>query len=31
MADPRLQDMMANPAFNPRKMIFGGFVPFLGL
>lgn len=31
MNDPRLQDMMANPAFNPKKMIFGGFVPFLGL
>jgi len=31
MNDPRLQDMMTNPAFNPKKMIFGGFVPFLGL
>ena len=31
MADPRLKDMMANPAFNPKKMIFGGFIPFLGL
>jgi uncharacterized protein YbaA (DUF1428 family) len=31
MEDPRLQDMMKNPAFNPKKMIYGGFVPFLGL
>lgn len=31
MNDPRLQDMMANPGFNPKKMIFGGFIPFLGL
>ena len=31
MDDPRLQDMMANPAFNPKKMIYGGFTPILGL
>jgi uncharacterized protein YbaA (DUF1428 family) len=31
MADPRLQDMMKNPVFDAKRMIFGGFVPFLGL
>jgi uncharacterized protein YbaA (DUF1428 family) len=29
--DPRLKDMMENSPFNPKRMIFGGFVPFLGL
>jgi uncharacterized protein YbaA (DUF1428 family) len=28
--DPRLKDMMENSPFNPRRMIFGGFQPFLG-
>jgi uncharacterized protein YbaA (DUF1428 family) len=31
MADPRLKTMTENPAFDGKRMIFGGFVPFLGL
>ena len=29
--DPRLKEMMENSPFNPKRMIFGGFEPFLGL
>lgn len=29
--DPRLADMMTAAPFNPRRMIFGGFTPFMGL
>jgi uncharacterized protein YbaA (DUF1428 family) len=29
-SDPRLKEVMNN-AFNPKRMIMGGFVPFLGL
>jgi uncharacterized protein YbaA (DUF1428 family) len=31
MADPRLKAMMENHAFDGKRMIFGGFQPFLGL
>jgi uncharacterized protein YbaA (DUF1428 family) len=31
MADPRLKAMMENNAFDGKRMIFGGFQPFLGL
>jgi uncharacterized protein YbaA (DUF1428 family) len=31
MADPRLKAMMESPAFDGKRMIFGGFQPFLGL
>jgi uncharacterized protein YbaA (DUF1428 family) len=31
MADPRLKSMVENPAFDGKRMIFGGFTPFLGL
>jgi uncharacterized protein YbaA (DUF1428 family) len=31
MADPRLQDIIKSPPFDPKRMIFGGFTPFLGL
>jgi uncharacterized protein YbaA (DUF1428 family) len=31
MADPRLKQMVENPAFDGKRMIFGGFEPFLGL
>ena len=31
MADPRLQGMTANQPFDGKRMIFGGFQPFLGL
>jgi uncharacterized protein YbaA (DUF1428 family) len=31
MADPRLKSMVENPAFDGKRMIFGGFEPFLGL
>ena len=31
MADPRLKKMMENPPFDGKRMIFGGFQPFLGL
>ena len=31
MADPRLKDMMTNAPFDGKRMIFGGFTPFLGL
>jgi uncharacterized protein YbaA (DUF1428 family) len=31
MADPRLKPMTENPAFDGKRMIFGGFQPFLGL
>jgi uncharacterized protein YbaA (DUF1428 family) len=30
MADPRLQDSMKSPPFDSKRMIFGGFMPFLG-
>ena len=30
-ADPRLKPMMENPSFDGKRMIFGGFTPFLGL
>ena len=31
MADPRMKPMMESPAFDGKRMIFGGFQPFLGL
>ena len=31
MADPRLKDMGKNSPFDGKRMIFGGFTPFLGL
>ena len=31
MEDPRLKKMMENPPFDSKRMIFGGFQPFLGL
>ena len=31
MEDERLKPMMANPPFDAKRMIFGGFQPFLGL
>jgi uncharacterized protein YbaA (DUF1428 family) len=31
MEDPRLKDMMKNAPFDGKRMIFGGFRPFLGL
>jgi uncharacterized protein YbaA (DUF1428 family) len=31
MADPELKAMMENPTFDGKRMIFGGFTPFLGL
>jgi uncharacterized protein YbaA (DUF1428 family) len=31
MEDPRLKKMMENPPFDGKRMIFGGFEPFLGL
>lgn len=31
MADPRMAQIAKNPAFDGKRMIFGGFVPFLGL
>ena len=31
MADPRMKDMMTNQPFDGKRMIFGGFTPFLGL
>jgi uncharacterized protein YbaA (DUF1428 family) len=31
MADPRMKDMMQSQAFDAKRMIFGGFEPFLGL
>jgi len=31
MEDPRLKKMMENPPFDGKRMIFGGFKPFLGL
>jgi uncharacterized protein YbaA (DUF1428 family) len=30
-ADARLKKMMENPPFDGKRMIFGGFQPFLGL
>ena len=30
-SDPRLKEMMENSPFNPKRMIFGGFEPFLGV
>ncbi len=30
-ADPRTKALMGSPAFDGKRMIFGGFVPFLGL
>jgi uncharacterized protein YbaA (DUF1428 family) len=31
MADPRLKEMMQSAPFDGKRMIFGGFSPFLGL
>jgi uncharacterized protein YbaA (DUF1428 family) len=31
MEDPRLKDMMKEPPFDGKRMILGGFKPFLGL
>jgi uncharacterized protein YbaA (DUF1428 family) len=31
MEDPRLKKMMENPPFDGKRMIYGGFQPFLGL
>jgi uncharacterized protein YbaA (DUF1428 family) len=31
MADERLKKMMASPPFDGKRMIYGGFEPFLGL
>ena len=31
MADQRMKDMMGANAFDGKRMIFGGFEPFLGL
>ena len=31
MADPRMQDVMKNGVVDGKRMIFGGFTPFLGL
>lgn len=31
MEDPRLKKMMENPPFDAKRMIYGGFEPFLGL
>ena len=31
MADPRLKDMMKDAPFDGKRMIFGGFKPFLEL
>ena len=31
MADERLKKMMENPPFDGKRMIYGGFGPFLGL
>ena len=29
--DPRLKDMMTNMPFDGKRMIYGGFQPFMGL
>jgi uncharacterized protein YbaA (DUF1428 family) len=31
MADPRMKDQMSNMPFDGKRMIFGGFKPFLEL
>ena len=31
MEDPRLADSMQNPPFDAKRMIYGGFEPFLEL
>jgi uncharacterized protein YbaA (DUF1428 family) len=31
MEDPRMKAMVENPSFDGKRMIFGGFEPFLGL
>jgi len=31
MADPRLKDMQTNMPFDGKRLIYGGFEPFLGL
>jgi uncharacterized protein YbaA (DUF1428 family) len=31
MADPRMKATMEKPPFDGKRMIFGGFEPFLGL
>jgi len=31
MADPRMQATMKDPPFDGKRMVFGGFTPFLGL
>jgi len=28
--DPRLKDMMATDVFDGKRMVYGGFVPFMG-
>jgi len=30
-ADPRMKPVMEDPPFDAKRMIFGGFTPFLGL
>ncbi len=30
MTDPRLKDMMSSDVFDAKRMIYGGFAPFLG-
>ena len=30
MDDPRLKEMMSNDVFDAKRMIYGGFVPFMG-
>jgi uncharacterized protein YbaA (DUF1428 family) len=30
-ADPRMKPVMESPPFDAKRMIFGGFTPFLGL
>jgi len=30
MEDPRLKDMMTSDMFDGKRMIYGGFVPFMG-
>jgi uncharacterized protein YbaA (DUF1428 family) len=31
MDDPRLHSVMANPPFDGKRFIWGGFTPFIGL
>jgi uncharacterized protein YbaA (DUF1428 family) len=30
MDDPRLKEMMSSDVFDAKRMIYGGFVPFMG-